>query len=650
MKILYSQLKQLVPGLKADPKQIGQKFTMAGLMIDELQRVKFNNKNDWLLSFEVRQNRADCLSVIGLAREAAAYYGLNCKLPLGKIPVLPKESSKIKVKAKNKVKRALAFEITGVENKQSPAWLKEFLAFYDINSINLLVDLSNYVMVLTGYPSHLLDSDKMTGSLCWDTRHDFKTLVTLDGVKVALSGQEVIIRDDKNILGLAGIVGGKTAEISLKSKNIIAEMAIYDRISIYKDSKSLKIVTEASIRLKKDLSPANLDWAANLLVSLILKHAGGKIKTNPFSFYSRKQLAPRIKFDPKLASLIAGIDINSSQAVRILKDLRFRVSGSGQKLVVSPPLDRMDVNLSEDVAEEVIRIFGFEKIPSNMPPALVVADQITPMTFRLSEKARDILSIIGFDEILSWTLTKKETNLKTNYLDWDNISTQNSVNEEFPDLRQSIAPSLFLQYQEYVKRNINKIKLFEIGKVFGKKGSRYLEHESLGMLVALKDKKSVSKLKKALETLLLSLGASNISYLPSTRKPQVANVFSCWDIMINDKNLGIIYKAKVNYTFAEINISQLSSLIKSFSLNPVVELTQKLVILDANLEISKDKNIIGPLKELTGKIGKNLWSLELIDSFPLKDKIRYTVKVTYFGLSDQEAKAKHSQVFNILKS
>ncbi len=645
MKILYSQLKQLVPGLKTDPKQIGQKFTMAGLMIDELQRVKFNNKNDWLLSFEVRQNRADCLSVIGLAREAAAYYGLNCKLPIGKIPALPKENSKIKVEAKNKVKRALAFEITGIENKQSPGWLKEFLAFYGIKSINLLVDLSNYVMVLTGYPSHLLDSDKMTGSLCWDAGHDFKTLITLDGAEIALSGQEVIIRDDKNILGLAGIVGGKTAEINLKSRNIIAEMAIYDKASIRKDSKNLKIVTEASIRLEKDLSPANLDWAANLLISLILKHGGGRIKNKPFSFYPKKQLSPKIKFDPEFATLTAGIDISSAQVIKILKDLRFKISGS----IVSPPLDRMDISLGEDVAEEIIRIFGFEKIPSDQTPAFAVARQITPMTFKLSEKSRDILTVIGFDEILSWTLTKKEANLESNYLDWDNIPTQNSVNEEFPDLRQSIAPSLLFQYREYKKRNINRIKLFEIGKIFGKKGSLYLEYESLGMLVTSKDKKPVSNLKEALETLLLSLGVGNISYLPSVKKPQIANPFSCWDILVNGKSLGIIYKIKVNYAFAEINITLLSDLLKDFNLNPVVELTQKLVVLDANLEVSKGKDIIGLLKNTRKKIGNNLWSLELVDSFLLKDRhlARHTVKVMYFGLSDREAKAKHSQVFNL---
>jgi len=645
MKILYSQLKQLVPGLKATPKQIGEKFTMAGLMLDESRRVKFNDKNDWLLSFEVRQNRADCLSVLGLAREAAGYYGLVCKLPLNKLAIPAKKGSGVKVEALKHVKRALAFEITGVKNKKSSAWLKEFLALYDINSVNLLVDLSNYIMILTGYPSHLLDKDKMKGKLCWAVNQDFKEFITLDKTKVRLPGKEIILKDDKTILGLAGIVGGKAAEIDLNSQNIIVEMAIYDRVSIRKDSRSLKIVTEASLRLEKDLSPEGLDLAMNLLISLILKETGGKIETRPFSFYPVKQPSLKIKLDSRLISVFAGVDISQNKAVSILKDLRFRVSKSGQSLEVAPPLDRMDIGIYEDVIEEVIRVFGFEKIPSNQAPAFAVAKQMTSTTIRFSEKARDILAIIGFDEILSWPLTKKEINSETNYLNWDNVSTQNSVNEEFPDLRQSIAPSLLFQFKEYKKRNIGKIKLFEIGRVFGKKGSNYLEQESLGILI--ESGKAILELKKAVEILLLSLGFNEISYLPSIIKPKIANPFSCWDIQVRGETIGIIYKIHKSLSFAEINISKTSNLAKGFTLNPVVELIHKLVILDANVELNDSKDVGPFLKNLQKEIGRNLWSLELIDTFSLKDKTRYTIKASYVGLSDKEAKKMHSKVFNL---
>src|SRR3989339_1342465 len=289
MKILYSQIKELVPQLRASASEVAASLTMICFLSDGFQQVEWQDHRDYLISFEVRQNRADCLSVLGLAREAAGYYGLVCKLPLNKLAIPTKKGSGIKVEALKHVKRALAFEITGVQNKKSSVWLKEFLALYDINSVNLLVDLSNYIMILTGYPSHLLDKDKITGKLCWAVNQDFKEFITLDKTKVRLPGKEIILKDDKTILGLAGIVGGKAAEIDLNSQNIIVEMAIYDRVSIRKDSRSLKIVTEASLRLEKDLSPEGLDLAMNLLISLILKETGGKIETRPFSFYPVKQ-------------------------------------------------------------------------------------------------------------------------------------------------------------------------------------------------------------------------------------------------------------------------------------------------------------------------------------------------------------------------
>jgi len=654
MKILYSQLKQFVPGLKATPKQIGEKFTMAGLMTASLKKVIYLGRSDFLFDLEVRQNRVDCLSVWGLAREVAAYYGLKVKLPTVKIKVFAKSDSGIKVRIPKKVIRALAININNVRNEKSPTWLKELMGFYDINPINLLVDLSNYVMILTGFSSHILDRDKMSGSLAWKMNDGFKTITTLDGTLINLRGDEIILADDKNILGLAGMVGGQIAAIQEETKNITIEMAIYDRVLVRRNSRSLKVFTEASNRLEKDQDSNGLDFAMNLLLSLILEKTGGRISSKLFSYYPKKIVRPKIDFNPVSPSVFAGVKISGTQALNILKRLDFQVVKKSVSLWhVRPPVSRMDVTIPEDVIEEVIRIFGFEKIPTNDAPVFAIAKQMTSNIVKLSEKSRDILSIIGFDEILSWPLTKKEINSETNYLDWENISTQNSVNEEFPDLRQSIAPSLLFQLKEYKKRNIGKIKLFEIGKVFGKKGSNYFEQESLGILIESGvsgiSKKVISELKNTADTLLLSLGFNEISYLSSVIKPKISNPFSCWDIKIREKTVGIIYKIDKSVGFAEINISKISELINSFNLNPVVELVHKLVVLDANIELDNSKDINFLLKNLQKEIGKNLWSFELIDIFSLKEKnsTRYTIKVSYIGLSDKEAKAIHSKIFNL---
>lgn len=656
MKILYSQIKELIPDLKATPKEAADALTLIGFMKDGFANVQYQNKKDYLISLEVRQNRVDCLSIIGLVKEVAAYYSLEVKLPkIFPLPVFKSENSlDIKAKANDYVKRILAVKIRGLKNKESPEWLKEFLSFYGINYVNLLVDLSNYVMFLTGYPSHLLDMDKINGRLFWSLNNDFDEITTLDGSNIKLKKDELIIRDNKNILALAGIIGGRVAEIDENTKSIIAEIAVYEPSVVRKNSRNLKIITEASNRLEKDLDTNGSEFAIKLLISTIIENCGGSIDSKLFDFYPQKYIPTEIEFNPKLPSLYAGIDIPEEKSLEILKNLDFEIKSLGDKLVVTPPIGRMDVSVTEDLIEEVIRIFGYEKIPSDEIPKLEVVENITPKNIYLTEKIRDILFVLGFDEILSWPLTKKGDNLKVNYLDWDIVSTQNSVNEDYPDLRQSIAVGLINQLQEYFKKNIEHIKIFEIGKIFGKKGNNYEEHEALGFLIHTSSKnRELPILKETVENLLRLIGFTDISYTKSKIKPQIANPYSYWDIVIESKPVGILYKLKPqklnqNTYFAEFNLTKLTKLLEKIHNNPIVELTQKLVVLDANVELKKDESINDFLTDVKKKIkNENIWSVTIIDKFPLKEKNKYTIRVSYKELSDQEAKKIHLEVFNL---
>ena len=653
MKILYSQIKKAIPGLKASPREVGEVLTLTGFMMDGFEKVRYLGEPDCLMSFEIRQNRGDCLSVLGLIKEVAAYYGLKIKLPLIPVRYPKKGSPDIRVEATRYVKRALAVEIAGVKNNESPGWLKEFLAFYNINSINFLVDLSNYIMLITGYPSHLLDKEKIDGTLFWSINKEFEEIVTLDGSRIPLKRkEELILRDRNNSLGLAGIVGGKKAAISLGTKSIIAEMAIYDRALIRRNSRELKITTEASQRLTKDLDPEGLDFAMERMCGLILEFCGGKIAKKPFSFYPKKHLLPTIKLDLTKPGIYAGIEISAAKSIKILKNLRFKVIRGRNSLLVTPPTDRMDINREEDVIEEIIRMVGYEKIPSDQAPKFKIVKNITPKIIYLAEKIRDILSNLGLDEILSWPLTKKEINLQTNYRLWENIPTQNSVNEEYPDLRQSIAPGLLLQLQEYLKRGIEYIQIFEIGKVFGREKGEYKENEALGILL-YRDKKSISEMKRILDLLLYSLGLNDIRYLGTKTKPKIVNPYSVWDVTAKGKTLGILYKLKSqhhtdNTYFAEINLSELAKALEDFRLHPVVELTRKVVTLDANVELNKHESVEKFLEMIKEKIGKrNIWSVKVHDVFPLKEKIRYTIRICYRELSDTEAKKKHLSAFGL---
>jgi len=670
MKILYSQLKELVPKLKADAQEVGNTLSMIGFLMDGLEEVSFGGKKDQMISLEVRQNRADCLSVIGLAREVSAYYGLAMKMPASKSLSFGKDKLGIKVDAKEYVKRILAVQVDGLKNKPSPNWLKEFLALYEMNSVDMLVDISNYVMLYTGYTSHLLDKDKVTGDAQWEINCDFKKIITLDGTEVKLDqGDELMIRDDKNPLALAGIVGGKAAAVGVSTKSIIAEMAIYDRTIIRQNSRSLKVVTEASSRLEKDMDPNGADEAFVMLISMILENCGGSIASQQFDYYPKPRTTKAIEMELSAPSTYAGVEIKKNKVFSVLKDLRFEVTDpsptapkgagygarKGDKILATPPTDRMDIELMEDVVEEVVRMYGYQNIPSEKAPDLMVAEDITSPVVTLSEKIRDIMSISGFDEILSQPLVQDGINAKTNYLDWKEIVTQNAVNDKYPNLRQSIAVGLLNQKEIYLKKNVEQISIFEIGVIFGKRGGKFLEHDSFGVLISdASNKAAMAWPKTALENLLRYLGLTEISYEPAKAVPEVANPYSCWDVMIGGIAAGIIYKMKPEVGgatyFFELNLDALVELMKKLETNPVVEITHKLMVLDANVEMATDKSVDEFMEKAKKEMGaENIFSLAVKDVFPIKGKkkVRYTFRAVYKGLSDQDAKEIHAQAFGL---
>jgi len=647
MKILYSKIKELVPGLTATAQELGEMFTMTGLMMDSFEELKYEGKTDYLLGLEVRQNRPDCLSAIGLAYETAAYYNLEVQLPV--VNVLPDQDLdlNIKVSAEKYIKRILAVQLSGLKNQESPDWLKSYLELYEINSINLLVDLSNYVMLLTGYTSHLLDVKKMNGRLAWDVNKKEIKIQTLDGTEYDLPGGELIIKDDENILALAGIVGCQSAAIDLESNDLVVEMAIYDRFIIQQNSRSLSVVTEASNRLSKDMDPNGADYAFTLLINLILEYAEGEVISKVFDFYPEPRTVQAIEFDPELASKFAGIDISRERVKELLENLRFAVEDSGDKYLVTAPTDRMDIDCKEDLVEEVVRMNRYDNIPSTEAPRLEVTSDITPTMYRFKELIRDHLSVRGFDEILSQPLVAKEANQRANWLDWKEISTQNSVNEEFPDLRQSIATGLLGQVDVYLKKNIAHLRMFEIGKIFGRMSARYEEKDALGILSA---GSTVNEFRRQVERMLRGFGIVDLSYLPAVTLPGMANPHACWSIIVKGTVIGLLCKlkpiTKQNLYYAEIDLTTLLPLL-DHQVNSVVELIKKIVSLDTNVEMEPEK-MSNYLREIRKKIDEeNIWSIEVVDQYQAvgQDKVKYTIRVSYQELSDQEAKIIHAKVF-----
>jgi phenylalanyl-tRNA synthetase beta chain len=667
MKVLYSSLKNLIPGLKADAREVGHVLTMNGFMMDGFEEVSYLGKKDHVLNLEVRQNRGDCFGAFGIAYEVAARYGLKVKLPEAEISS-EKKIPPVRIDAKQTVRRAVVAGVEGAKSGLSPREIREFVELCGMNSVNMLVDISNYVMLMTGYPNHLFDTAKMTGPLTWGHNKRFSRITTLAGTELELKKQdELLIHDELNPLSTL-MVGGRIAEVDEKTTAFLAEVAVYDPSQVQRDSRTYHVVTEASRRLEKDLDPSGAQYALKLLLSLILRHAGGRVSTGIFDYYpnQKKFAAKPVSFDPASPSRFSGTKISEGTCGRILKNLRFTVQKGGstrspyKKTIwkVTPPTDRRDIAIPEDVVEEIVRLNGYEKIPAAVVPAFAPVPDITPIALKLEEKIRDILAANGLDEVRLLPMTTEEMNRRTNFEPWKMIKTQNSINEEFPVLRQSILASLIPQAEMYARKNIRHIGIFEIGKVFGRKGNVYREHDACGILIeAPRGARSsvLVAIHTITEKLLRTAGISDISY--RKEKANSPALSAGMDVVAQGILIGkvaALKRLKVSgnkfleqAAYAELNMDALAKIRKGKNIVSVVELLEKLVVLDANVEVSSYENGQSVLEDLSSKIGgENLWSMEVIDAFKLQGgKTRLTVRVSYQNITDADAKKLHDKIF-----
>jgi phenylalanyl-tRNA synthetase beta chain len=245
MKIIYPHLQKLLPKLRANPKDTGNQLTMIGHFMDGFTVIK----NEPVISLEVRQNRGDALSYYGIAKELSVLHQIPVRTPTTSLPQSTENFNlPIEIKAVKDVKRVLALRISNVSVKDSPAWLREFLEKHEINSINNIVDLTNYIMLFYGIPCHAFDTAITGNNLIWENNNKYKEFTTLDGSVLKLDNNMLIVSNEHEPLSIS-FIGGQNSGIKPTTSEIIIEMAVYNRSRVRNDSRKLKTITEASIRL-----------------------------------------------------------------------------------------------------------------------------------------------------------------------------------------------------------------------------------------------------------------------------------------------------------------------------------------------------------------------------------------------------------------
>ncbi|HWS48579.1 MAG TPA: phenylalanine--tRNA ligase beta subunit-related protein [Candidatus Methanoperedens sp.] len=599
MKIIFSEIKKWLPKLPDDALGLRDNLTQIGHFVSGFEEID----NETVLDLEIRQNRADCLGYYGVAKDLATFYQIDLEIPKTNNPEFLNSPIPISINSSD-VYRLQATKISNIKNTPSPDWLVKFLKLHDINSINTLVDLTNYVMLQWGIPCHAFDFKKAP-QLVWENNTKYSEFISLDGSKLKLAPNNLLISNSKEVLSLS-FIGGQNSGIDLDTTDSILEMAIYNRSRVRTDSRSLKTITEASIRLDKELDTDTIPKAFSHLLSLLSTHCQATINGQLLDVYQKQTVKNTIDFDINSPSIFAGISITPEFSLNCLERLGCSITKKQDSFYsVSPPSIRKDISLPEDLVEEVIRFYGYYKIPTNTPINSHCLPDITPSILYLSENLKDQLCKLGYDEVRSWPLVKNSLNNKA-------IFTQNSINSDYPVLRQSIIQSLKQQLDQYQRYKLPQPQFFEIGKIFSQENNQYIEKTALGI------------------------------YHHNSEKLQ------------NDLNSLNISVEIIDNNFCQIILDNLPPIEKYFPKNTpsqAIELTSQIITLDANLTLDTKKDSLALIKEYSSLISEDiLWSIQITDIYhdTKLNKYRYTFQVSYYNCNDKTAKRIHLTTFNLI--
>lgn len=488
MKFSAEWLREL-GGVTASPAEMAQALTRVGLAVDSIE----GEGEEASLDVDVPSNRPDCLAHRGLARELAAASGKRWQPPAPPSRGSAGETAgppplRVEIEDPALCTRYTALRVCQVRAASSPEWMRRRLERSGMRPRNAVVDITNYVMLETGQPLHAFDFERLRGGrLSVRRARTGETLVTLDGARRTLSEDQAVIADGQGVVALAGLMGGLDSEIRDGTRDVIIESARFDPQSVRRTARALGMRTDASQRFERGLDPEGTLPAAELAAALMAQIAAGRVDSWRADLYPGR--TPRRRLRLRLGRLrsVLGMEVPVSQARSILERLEFRVPAAGEdEMEVEPPTHRADVEGEEDLIEEVARHYGYEQIPSTLPPVEMDEAAIAEGTDRMPTFL-SALRAHGFTEAICTVFVPGPQNAL--FADADDaapLRLLNPLSESGDELRRSLLPGLIGSVRRNLNRGARGVALYETGVVFrsGVRGAPPEEEERLALAAA----------------------------------------------------------------------------------------------------------------------------------------------------------------------
>jgi phenylalanyl-tRNA synthetase beta chain len=588
-----------------------------------MDMLEFLGIKDITVEFEITNNRPDCLSVIGLAREASATFNLpfDVKKPEfkginGDINLNVRIETPSECGGGSPCSRYMAAVVKNVKIAPSPRWLVERLRASGVRAINNLVDITNFVMLEYGHPMHAFDKKYVDGNeIIIRNAYENEKITLLDGEERELTSQTLVIADAKKPIAVAGVMGGEFSGIMDDTAEVVFESACFDGVSVRKTAQRIGRRTESSARFEKGIDPANAENALLRACELVeLLDCGEVVKTIIDIDNSDKEPV-RINFSADNINAILGSEISEKEQLNILKKLGFEQQNDS---IIVPSI-RIDMSLECDLAEEVARIYGYNEIPSAIPR---VISEIPASEEEIFEKKTGIImQAQGCHEMMTFSFISAKSYEKANVEETESVVIRNPLGEETGVMRVSMLPSVL----EVLARNYNNRnacgRFYEIGAVYEPSGEKLpVEKKILGIALYGEDE-SFLTLKGIIEELSDKFGIkANFTPLRSNKSYHTGR---CAELSADGEVIGVLgeihpmvsdnFGIGVRVYCAELKMEKL---MKHSHLKPKFKALPKYPAMTRDLSLICDtETTAGEIKEIITSSAENLEQVTLFDTY-----------------------------------
>ena len=498
--------------------------------------------DDHVVEFEITPNRPDCLSVIGLAREASATFGRPLKLHTPEVKGCGgsiAELVDIDIEDGDLCPRYTARMVKNVKIQPSPAWMRERLRNSGVRPINNIVDITNYVMLEYGQPMHAFDFSCVEGNhIIVRTAREGETIQTLDGNQRKLTTSMLCICDENRPVCVAGVMGGANSEIVGDTAMVLFESANFNGTSVHRTAAALNMRTDASSRYEKGLDPMNTLKAVERACELVELLGAGEVVEGVMDVIAKDSNPVTVKLEPEKVNGLLGTDVSREEMVRILEALDFKVEGD----TIHVPSWRSDVEHYSDIAEEVARFYGYNNIPDTLSNGLTARRGLTDIQ-QTENLLGSVCRAAGYDEIITYSFISptyydkidlpKDSPLR------DSLKILNPLGEDTSIMRTTTLPSML----EILTRNYNfrnkSAKLYELGRVYFKRADGLADEPKVLTLGAYGDGMDFFALKGAVEAVLKQLRIENVRFLADSENPSY-HPGRCAKVFSGDRLLGVL--------------------------------------------------------------------------------------------------------------